>query len=67
MKGGVSDLYVIDLSSGAAQQLTNDRYADLQPTWSPDGRSIAFSSDRGPGTDSRRLDRGHHLRHLAED
>ncbi|MGQ0816196.1 MAG: peptidase S9, partial [Gemmatimonadota bacterium] len=55
MKGGVSDLYIVAVASGAAQQITNDRFADLQPAWSPDGRSIAFSTDRGAGTDFDRL------------
>src|SRR6185369_9711984 len=36
-------------------QLTNDRYADIQPTWSPDGKTIAFSTDRGPQTDFQTL------------
>jgi hypothetical protein len=31
--------------------LTNDKYADLNPVWSPDGRTLAFMTDRGPGTD----------------
>ena len=29
-----------------SQQLTNDKFGDLQPQWSPDGRTIAFASDR---------------------
>ncbi len=44
--GGVSDLFVIDLASADVRRLTNDRYADLQPAWSPDGASLAFVSDR---------------------
>ncbi len=46
MKGGVTDLFVVDVSSGTLRQLTNDAYADLQPAWSPDGRTIAFTTDR---------------------
>jgi hypothetical protein len=46
LKGGVTDLYSVDLASGAVAQLTHDQYADLQPAWSPDGRSIAFTTDR---------------------
>ena len=47
MAGGISDLYVLDLANGQVRQLTNDRYADLHPTFSPDGRTIAFVTDRG--------------------
>jgi hypothetical protein len=50
MAGGISDLYILDLADGRVRRLTNDRYADLQPSWSPDGRRIAFTTDRGPGT-----------------
>ena len=38
-------------ASGAARRLTNDRFVEIDPTWSPDGRSIAFSSDRDGTTD----------------
>jgi Tol biopolymer transport system component len=57
LDGGISDLYVLNLESNAVRQLTNDRYADLQPDWSPDGRYLAFATDRGPdGTDFETLD-----------
>ena len=56
MKGGISDLYVLDLETNEVRQLTADRYADLQPVWAPDSRSIAFVTDRGPdGTDFNTL------------
>ena len=54
-KGGISDLYVADVATGAIRQLTNDKYADLQPAYSPDGRSIAFATDRAAGTSFERL------------
>ena len=38
LKGGVLDLYVWNLATGARRQLTDDPYADLDPEWSPDGR-----------------------------
>jgi Tol biopolymer transport system component len=47
LKGGMSDLYAIDVASGRSRQLTDDRFADLQPMYSPDGRTIAFATDRG--------------------
>lgn len=45
-EGGKSDLYVLNLKTDAVRQLTNDRYADLQPTWAPSGETLAFSTDR---------------------
>ncbi|HTE21233.1 MAG TPA: peptidase S9, partial [Armatimonadota bacterium] len=47
LRGGISDLWALDVNTGRARQLTNDRFADLQPMYSPDGRTIAFSTDRG--------------------
>jgi surface antigen Omp85-like protein/WD40 repeat protein len=55
--GGISDIYLLDPRSGRRRRLTNDRFADLQPTWSPDGRTIAFATDRGT-TDFDRLTYG---------
>ena len=46
MKGGMTDLYIVSVATGVARQLTRDAYADLQPAWSPDGRTIAFTTDR---------------------
>ncbi len=51
IRGGVSDLYAVDLSDGQLRQLTDDGYADLHPAWSPDGAHIAIATDRGAGTD----------------
>ena len=39
------------------RQLTNDPYADLQPAWSPDGRRIAFATDRFSSRPRRARDR----------
>jgi Tol biopolymer transport system component len=46
MKGGVTDIYTIELSDGQVRALTSDVYSDLQPAWSPAGTEIAFTSDR---------------------
>jgi WD40 repeat protein len=43
---GVSDLYRILLPDGTIEPLTRDRYRDLDPAPSRDGRSLAFASDR---------------------
>lgn len=52
-KNGFSDLYLYDLSFGAKggrdeplTALTQDIYEEQNPSWSPDGKSIVFSSDR---------------------
>ena len=54
-KTGVSDLFLYDLNTKEVRQLTNDKYADLQPTFSPDGRTLAFVSDRGAGSSLEQL------------
>ena len=39
-------IVIMDLKSGKRQQLTFSLKRDLHPTWSPDGKRIAFASDR---------------------
>ncbi|HVR70947.1 MAG TPA: BamA/TamA family outer membrane protein [Vicinamibacteria bacterium] len=46
LAGGVTDLFVYDLEKDALTRMTDDAYADLQPAWSPDGTTIAFTTDR---------------------
>lgn len=48
--GGASDLFLYDLTTNALRRITNDRYAELHPSFSPDGRSLAFATDRGEDT-----------------
>jgi Omp85 superfamily domain/WD40-like Beta Propeller Repeat len=45
----VSDLFLYDLESNQVRRLTNDKFADLQPAFSPDGKTVAFVTDRGEG------------------
>jgi len=47
---GYSDLYRLWLADGGGrlERLTSDRYEDLDPTISPDGATVVFSSDRTP-------------------
>jgi len=46
LAGGFTDLFLYDLDRGKTRRLTNDEYAELQPAWSPDGKEIAFVTDR---------------------
>ena len=43
---GFSDLYTFDRGTDELERLTNDSYDDRDPSWSPLGDQIAFSSDR---------------------
>jgi dipeptidyl aminopeptidase/acylaminoacyl peptidase len=42
----VSNLWVIDTAGGEPRQLTTAYANDTAPRWSPDGRTVAFVSDR---------------------
>lgn len=42
-----SDIYLLDLQSGALTRFTFDGTANIRPQWSPDGRRILYVSDRG--------------------
>jgi TolB protein len=46
---GNLDINVLDLASREVSRLTTHRAIDTEGTWSPDGRSIYFTSDRGGG------------------
>jgi len=39
-------IHIIDTSTGDIKSITSSEGDDASPTWSPDGRYIAFSSDR---------------------
>jgi serine/threonine protein kinase/Tol biopolymer transport system component len=45
-RGSPSDIWVLDIGKGLTSRLTSDPAADTYPKWSPDGRTIAFTSDR---------------------
>jgi hypothetical protein len=48
-ESGVSDLYRVQLPSGALEPLTRDRYQDLDPSPTPQGDRLVFASDRTAG------------------
>ena len=45
----LGDLFLLDIGGGQARVLTSGVEWDMQPAFSPDGRKIAFTSDRGGG------------------
>jgi acylaminoacyl-peptidase len=49
-RGFVNDhftrLWLVDVASGDAELLTRGNHHDADPAWSPDGRTVAFVSDR---------------------
>ncbi|HXG90025.1 MAG TPA: amidohydrolase family protein [Vicinamibacterales bacterium] len=42
----VGDIYVIPTAGGKAVNLTHDAALDTDPSWSPDGRRLVYSSDK---------------------
>ncbi len=42
-----SDVYIYDFSTKNLTNLTDDLYSETDPIWTPDGKKIIFSSDRG--------------------
>jgi surface antigen Omp85-like protein/WD40 repeat protein len=53
--GGLSDLFIVKRDGSGLRRLTQDKYADLHPVWSPNGHTLAFATDRGPETDFKTL------------
>jgi Tol biopolymer transport system component len=41
-RGGQWDIYTLDLTTGETVQITNDRAYDGAPSWSGDGKRLAF-------------------------
>src|SRR5690349_8638381 len=41
-----STLYLVDTETGQSRQMTSGKQKDMSPVWSPDGKTIAFLSNR---------------------
>ena len=49
------EIYVMDNNGGNQRNLTNNPGDDKHPSWSPDGKRIAFSSDRNDMAGNRQI------------
>lgn len=45
----LGDVYLMPSSGGTPENLTRDGAMDMDVAWSPDGKSLAYSSDKGGG------------------
>ncbi|MCK7592636.1 amidohydrolase family protein [Pseudomarimonas salicorniae] len=52
----LGDLYLLPIEGGKATRLTSGRVFDVQPRFSPDGRQVAFTSDRDGANNLWRID-----------
>lgn len=44
LRGGITDVFVIDLGSKAVTNITKDSFADYSPAWTPDGKGLIVST-----------------------
>lgn len=57
-RGGNEDVWVLEFRRGVETRLTTGPSADYSPAWSPDGRQIAFISERDGVTRVYRMSSG---------
>lgn len=46
LKNGVTDIYEYNIQGKSVVNLTSDNFCNMIPSWSTDGKQIAFSTDR---------------------
>ncbi|MEO8672916.1 MAG: amidohydrolase family protein [Tahibacter sp.] len=51
----LGDLYLLPIDGGTAKRLTSGAAWDVQPRFSPDGKEVAYTSDRGGGNNLWRI------------
>lgn len=51
----LGDIYLLPIGGGQARRISQGPAWDVQPRFSPDGREIAFTSDRGGGNNLWRM------------
>ncbi len=47
-ESGNRDIWILEVASGSLTRFTTNPANDWQPVWSPDGKYLAFASDRTP-------------------
>jgi TolB protein len=47
--GGNPQIYLLGVNGGLPQQMTHDNAINTEPSFSPDGKTLIFTSDRGGG------------------
>lgn len=64
----LGDIYAVPIGGGEARSLTTGIAWDMQPRFSPDGKKIAFTSDRGGGDNIWVIDRdGSHPQQVTKE
>ena len=64
----LGDIYVMPVAGGTAVRITSGPAFDMQPRFSPDGRRIAFASDRNGSTNIWTMDReGRDAKQVSRD
>ncbi len=64
----LGDIYELPLAGGEAKALTTGMAYDMQPRYSPDGKQVTFTSDRGGGDNVWLMDAsGANLRQLSKE